>query len=146
MKGERVRLEHIFDVDWRYERMHSVRPSVAEDGRMYGRGEGEVRGRVNGIADWSNFPRLHGGSAFPDARGAIALASDGLVLFTLTGMSTLTDGSGVHTMMFVTEDEEHAWLNDVIAIGEGSVDGERGVLAMRYYSCHVDHRPDLPAD
>lgn len=141
-----MRLTHIFDVDWRYERMHSIKPSTSGDGRMYGRGGAEFRGRLNGTADWSNFPRLHEGYAFPDARGAVFPSNGGFVLFTLTGMSSLTDGKGVHVMKFLTEDEEHAWLNDVIAVGEGAIDPVRGVLAMRYYSCEVEHLPDLPGE
>jgi len=63
-----MRLEHIFDVDWRYDRMHSIRPSATGDGRMYGRGDAQFRGKLEGPADWSNFPRLHKEHAFPDAR------------------------------------------------------------------------------
>jgi hypothetical protein len=40
------------------------------------------------------------------------------------------------------------WLNDVIAVGEGSIDPDRAVLAMRYYACVVDYLPGIaaPAD
>jgi hypothetical protein len=65
------------------------------------------------------------------------------VLFSLTGMSSLTNGSGVHVMMFETEHAAHGWLNDVIAIGEGSIDPDRGLLAMRYYACTVDYLPSI---
>ncbi len=56
------------------------------------------------------------------------------MLFSVTGMSSLTDGSGVHVMMFQIDNAAHGWLNDVIAVGEGSIDPDRGVLAMRYYA------------
>jgi len=72
------------------------------------------------------------------------VGSEQFVLFTLIGMSSLTDGGGIHVMMFMTEDENHLWLNDVIAVGEGSIDPERGLLAMRYYRCQVEHLPRLP--
>jgi hypothetical protein len=58
---------------------------------------------------------------------------------------TLTNGSGVHVMTFQTEDAAHGWLNDVIAIGEGSIDPDRGALAMCYYACVVDYLPSIEA-
>jgi hypothetical protein len=49
----------------------------------------------------------------------------------------------VHVVTFQTDASSHLWLNDVIAVGEGSIDPGRGVLDMRYYVCVVDHLPDL---
>jgi hypothetical protein len=48
-------------------------------------------------------------------------------------------------MMSLTDEQALAWLNQTIAVGEGSIDPARGLLAMRYYACAVDHRPDLGA-
>ena len=79
----------------------------------------------------------------PDARGTIEVGDQAFVLFTLTGLSNLTDGAGIHVLTFMTEHKPHLWLNEVIAIGEGSIDVAAGALSMRYYSCHVDYRPDL---
>lgn len=73
----------------------------------------------------------------------IDVGGQGFVLFRLTGLSNLADGAGVHVMTFMTEHEPHLWLNEVIAIGEGSIDPAAGALSMRYYSCHVDYRPSL---
>ena len=42
-------------------------------------------------------------------------------------------------MTFQTADAAHGWLNDVIAIGEGSIAPDRGLLAMRYYVCTADY-------
>lgn len=51
-------------------------------------------------------------------------------------------------MTFQTADATHGWLNGIIAIGEGSIDPEQGLLAMRYYACTADYLPDTepPAD
>ncbi len=138
-----MRLDHLADVSWSYDLLHSVAAGDGSDGQVFGQGTAQFSGRIAGPATWSNFPRIRQGYAFPDAHGSVTVDEGGVVLFTVTGMSSLDDGSGVHVMTFRTEHNAHLWLNRVIAVGEGRVDTESAQLAMRYYECTVDVLPTV---
>jgi hypothetical protein len=138
-----MRLEHLCDVEMRYDLLEEVGSTAVDEGRIYGQGTAAFTGRLSGTARWSNFPRVQGNHARPDAHGALEVDGGGLVLYTVTGLADLTDGAGIHVMTFRTEHEPLRWLNTVVAIGEGSVDRQREALSMRYWSCHVEYRPDL---
>jgi hypothetical protein len=90
-----MRLDPLFDVSWRYGLMRSVDPGPHGDGRLYGQGEATFTGQLVGRAQWSNYPRLRGDWAFPESRGVLEVAGGGFVLFSVTGMSSLTSGSGI---------------------------------------------------
>ena len=139
-----MQLEHLCDGDLRYSLLDEVEQSAGGDGQIFGQGTGTFTGRLAGTAQWANYPRVSARYAHPDARGRIELGDGGIVLFELHGLSSLADGSGIHVMTFKTAHGPHLWLNDVLALGEGSIDVEHQALLMRYYQCIVTHRPGVP--
>ena len=69
-------------------------------------------------------------------------AGDAEVLFAVSVLSSLGEGQGVHVITFQTQAPSFLWLNEVLAVGEGTIDAEHPRLAMRYYECRVE----LPLD
>ena len=117
-----MQLEHLCDGDFRYSLLDEVEQSARGDGQIFGQGTATFTGRLAGTGQWANYPRVSAGYAHPDARGRIESADGGVVLFELHGLSNLDDGAGIHVMTFKTAHGPSLWLNDVIAVGEGSVD------------------------
>ena len=130
-----MRLDTLCDVRWTYDVMESFDPADRQEGMLFGQGTAAFRGRLAGTATWANNPRLRGEHAFPDARGVLRPDSGGLVMFSVSGVASLTDGRAVHVLRFTTREESLLWLNTAVAVGEGSVDVSAGVLEVRYYEC-----------
>lgn len=77
-----MQLDPLCDVVWRYSLMESVSPSTRGDGRLHGQDGATFTGRVSGEAHWSNFARLQGTHAFPNANGVLDVG-DGAVVSAL---------------------------------------------------------------
>ena len=140
-----MRLDHLFDAEWRYDLIHEVAHSEAGDGRFYGQGVGTLTGRVEGTSQWSNTPRVHVVMPCPTRAGSSTSTVAGSCCSPSRGYHHLAEGHGVHVMTFQTEEPSCAWLNDVIAIGEGTIDVQHATLVMRYYEC-IAEVPLAPLD
>lgn len=138
-----MRLELLFDIELDYEGGFVVMAPYGErEGSGYGDGSGRVFGdRLNGSVRWSNHPhRREDGVLVPDAHGVIATDDGARILFHLGGYSHPSDESPnlrkiVSPATFATDDDRYRWLNDVIAVGEGTIDFETLRLRLRYYAC-----------
>lgn len=130
-----MELRHLVDAEFRYESMALARSEAG--GRMFGAGDATFTGeRLSGVATWANFPRLlPDGSTRPEASGAMTTSDEATVLFRLGGNGYPEGGRALHVLTFEAHDDRYSWLNDVVAVGEGSVDLERVVLKMRYFEC-----------
>jgi hypothetical protein len=125
-----MRLEHLFDLDLRYEGEYVVvRPYDGQDGIGYAAGTGRATGpRVEGDVRFSNNPRVRGdGVLLPALDGAIATGDDARIVFSSTGLGRKeADGRrfrALLAMTFESDDERYAWLNEALCIGEATVTG-----------------------
>jgi len=134
-----VRLEHLFDLDLRYEGEYVVvRPYGGLDGIGYAAGSGRATGpRVEGAVRFSNNPRVRGdGVLLPALDGSIATADGARLVFSSTGLGR-KDETGRRfratlAMTFESDDERYAWLNDSLCVADATVTG-------RHVTMHV-HR------
>jgi hypothetical protein len=125
-----MRLEHLFDLDLRYEGEYVVvRPYGGRDGVGYAAGSGKAVGpRVEGLVRFSNNPRVRGdGVLLPALDGVIATDDGARVVFSSTGLGKQDEGGrrfrAALAMTFESDDERYSWLNDVLCIGDATVAG-----------------------
>lgn len=125
-------LEHLFDLDLRYEGEYVVvRPYGGLDGVGYASGTGRATGpEVVGAVRFSNNPRIRGdGVLIADLAGAITTDDGAQIVFTFDGMGRRNeDGRTFGVAAGVTlesNDERYAWLNTAFCVGEARVVGRR---------------------
>jgi hypothetical protein len=127
-----MRLEHLFDLELRYEGEYVVvRPYGGLDGVGYASGTGRAVGpRVEGQVRFSNHPRVRGdGVLLADLAGAIKTDDDAHIVFTLSGLGR-KDANGrsfsvALAMTLESDDERYAWVNEALCVAEASVVGRR---------------------
>lgn len=128
----RMRLEHLFDLDLRYEGEYVlVRPYGGLDGVGYASGTGRATGpSVEGDVRFSNNPRVRGdGVLLADLAGAIATDDGARIVFSLTGLGR-KDPNGrsfsvALAMTLESDDERYAWANEALCVADASVVGRR---------------------
>jgi hypothetical protein len=125
-----MRLEHLFDLDLRYEGEYVVvRPYGGQDGIGYAAGAGRATGpRVEGDVRFSNNPRVRGdGVLLPALDGAIATDDGARLVFSCTGLGRKEpDGRRFRAALAMTlesDDERYAWVNESLCIADAIVTG-----------------------
>jgi Protein of unknown function (DUF3237) len=132
-----MRLEHLFDLDLRYEGEYVVvRPYGGRDGVGYASGAGRATGpRVEGDVRFSNNPRVRGdGLLLADLAGAISTDDGARIVFAQTGLGR-KDESGrsfsvALAMTLESDDERYAWVNEAFCVAEAIVVGRRVTMQV----------------
>ena len=132
-----MRLEHIFDLDLRYEGEYVVvRPHGGLDGTGYAAGAGRALGpRVEGSVRFSNNPRVRGdGVLLPALDGTIATDDGARIVFSSTGIGKKQeDGRRFRATLAMTlesDDERYAWLNDSLCVADATVVGRHVTMQV----------------
>ncbi len=125
-------LEHLFDLDLRYEGEYVVvRPYGGLDGVGYASGSGRAVGpKVEGDVRFSNNPRVRGdGVLLADLAGSIATDDGARLVFSAAGLG-VKDPNGrtftaVLAMTLESDDERYGWVNRSLCVADASVVGRR---------------------
>jgi hypothetical protein len=136
-----MRLEHILDLDLRYEGEYTVvRPYGDVEGFGYAAGTGRVEGSgLNGAVRFSNNPRVRGdGRLLPDLSGSIEADDGARIVFSMQGLGQQRDREFVALAgaIFETDNERYVWLNECFCLAEAMVRGRH--VDMRIYRCVAD--------
>jgi hypothetical protein len=125
-----MRLEHIFDLDLRYEGEYVVvRPYGGLDGVGYAAGAGRATGpRVEGDVRFSNNPRYRGdGVVLADLAGAIATDDGARIVFSIMGLGRKNaNGRSFDVALAMTlesDDEHYDWANEALCVARATVIG-----------------------
>jgi hypothetical protein len=132
-----MRLEHIFDLDLRYEGEYVVvRPYGGLDGVGYAAGTGRATGpRIEGDVRFSNNPRVRGdGVLLADLAGVIAVDDGARIVFSLTGLGRRNaNGRSFDVALAMTlesDDEQYGWANEALCVAEATVVGRHVTMQV----------------
>lgn len=132
-----MRLEHLFDLDLRYEGEYVVvRPYGGLDGTGYASGAGRATGpRIEGDVRFSNNPRVRGdGVLLADLAGVIATDDGARIVFTLKGLGRKDENGRSFTatlaMTLESDDERYSWANAALCVAEASVVGRHVTMGV----------------
>ena len=141
-----MRLEHIFDLDLRYEGEYVVvRPYGGLDGVGYAAGAGRATGpRVEGDVRFSNNPRYRGdGVVLADLAGAIATDDGARIVFSIMGLGRKNANGrsfDVALAMTLEPDDEHFDISGFTTLTERlATVGRRATVIGRHVKMQV-HR------
>jgi len=132
-----MRLEHLFDLDLRYEGEYVVvRPYGGQDGIGYAAGAGRATGpRIEGTVRFSNNPRVRGdGVLLPALDGAIATDDGARIVFSSTGLGKKDErGRKFRALLAMTvesDDERYGWVNDSLCVADATVVGRHVTMQV----------------
>jgi Protein of unknown function (DUF3237) len=130
-------LEHIFDLDLRYEGEYVVvRPYGGLDGVGYAAGKGRASGPIiEGAVRFSNNPRVRGdGVLLADLAGAITTDDGAHIVFSLTGLGRKNKNGrsfdAALAMTLESDDDRYRWTNEALCVASATVVGRHVTMQV----------------
>jgi hypothetical protein len=138
-----MRLEPLCAFDLQYTSdFHLARPYGNESGTGWGVGDGRVTGpRLTGAQRSNQATRRGDGAMLPNARGVVTTDDGAEVLFDLTGRTVFVDRDGEEVgrqlllVLFQSEDDRYAWVNNAVCVGEGVISAETMTMHLDVFEC-----------